>query len=197
MPEHLASMFSINILAMAEKKPKKVKKNGEPYKTAGPPHFSGPPGWKPTPEQPVKNPRKHIDPVELERLCYLHVPILTMSKYFNMDNDYFTARINSDPELIAAKNRGEARMKIDLAQQQIDIAFDKKDMFHGTMAIFLGKNLLGQSDKPKDEQNTPTRIEFVFPEAKAPRPLELAAEIIEATVEHEESDENTENTTST
>ena len=164
---------------MSDQKPKKAKKlkaDGTPYKSAGPPHYSGASCWKPTPDKPVKNPKVEIDPEELERLAYLHVPQQVMADYFGLDRHYFKARVESDIELKRAMRRGESKCKIELAETQIRKALDcdPKNFSQATLLIWLAKNFLGMKDKPEGEQTAPTRIEFVFPEAPEPKREEPA-----------------------
>ena len=90
--------------------------------------------------------KKIIDPKEVEKLAAIGMKISEMSEWFGVDDS--TLNYNFKQEL----KKGRHNLKTSLRQAQIQLALGG----NCTMLIFLGKNLLGQSDNPMDsETNAP------------------------------------------
>jgi|SRR5271155_554958 len=84
--------------------------------------------------------RAEIDLVEMEKLCALHPTDSELASWFNVSTKTIERR-KSEPAFAEAIERGRARGKLNLRRVQHKMAEN-----NAAMAIFLGKNLLGQSD---------------------------------------------------
>lgn len=84
--------------------------------------------------------RADIDLVELEKLASLHPSDNEVASWFHVSTKTIERR-KSEPDFAEALERGRARGKLNLRRIQYKMAET-----HPVMAIFLGKNLLGQSD---------------------------------------------------
>jgi hypothetical protein len=90
--------------------------------------------------------KKVIDPKEVEKLAAIGMKNSEISEYLEIDDS--TLAYNFKQEL----KKGRHNLKSSLRQAQIQLALSG----NCTMLIFLGKNLLGQSDNPMDsESNAP------------------------------------------
>jgi hypothetical protein len=85
--------------------------------------------------------RAAIDLAELEKLCALHPTDSELASWFNVSTKTIERR-KSEPAFAEAMERGRARGKLNLRRIQNKMAEN-----NAAMAIFLGKNLLGQSDQ--------------------------------------------------
>jgi hypothetical protein len=85
--------------------------------------------------------RAEIDLVEMEKLCALHPTDAELASWFNVSTKTVERR-KSEPAFAEAMERGRARGKLNLRRIQQKMAESNP-----AMAIFLGKNLLGQSDQ--------------------------------------------------
>lgn len=96
----------------------------------------------------VKNkggrPRIEIPVEELEKLSRLACTLDEIAAYFSCSRDTIERRMKDEPEVREAIERGRAHGKISLRRKQFQI-LEKTD--NATMAIWLGKNILGQRDK--------------------------------------------------
>jgi ribosomal protein S9 len=84
--------------------------------------------------------RADIDLAALEKLCALHPTDSELASFFNVSTKTIERR-KSEPAFAEAMERGRARGKLNLRRIQHKMAEN-----NAAMAIFLGKNLLGQSD---------------------------------------------------
>lgn len=90
--------------------------------------------------------KKIIDPKEVEKLAALGMKISEMSEWFGVDDS--TLNYNFKQEIA----KGKHNLNCSLRQAQIRLALSG----NATMLIFLGKNILGQSDNPvNSESNAP------------------------------------------
>lgn len=85
--------------------------------------------------------RAEIDLIELEKLCALHPTDAELASWFNVSTKTIERR-KSERAFGEAIERGRARGKLNLRRIQNKMAEN-----NAAMAIFLGKNLLGQSDQ--------------------------------------------------
>jgi hypothetical protein len=85
--------------------------------------------------------RVEIDLAELEKLAALHPTDSELASWFSV-TVRTTERRKSEPAFAEALERGRARGKLNLRRIQNKMAEN-----NAAMAIFLGKNLLGQSDQ--------------------------------------------------
>jgi hypothetical protein len=90
--------------------------------------------------------KKIIDPKEVEKLAALGMKISEMSEWFGVDDS--TLNYNFKQNIL----KGKHNLNCSLRQAQIRLALSG----NATMLIWLGRNILGQSDSPFDsEGNAP------------------------------------------
>lgn len=90
--------------------------------------------------------KKIIDPKEVEKLASIGMKNSEIAEYLNIDDS--TLSYNFKQELI----KGRHNLKVSLRKAQISLALTG----NATMLIWLGKNILGQSESPFDsEGNAP------------------------------------------
>jgi hypothetical protein len=85
--------------------------------------------------------RADIDLIELEKLCALHPTDSELASWFNVSTKTIERR-KSEPAFAEVLERGRAKGKLNLRRIQYKMAEN-----NAVMAIFLDKNLLGQSDQ--------------------------------------------------
>jgi hypothetical protein len=90
--------------------------------------------------------KKVVPPKDVERLAQMGCKDSEIAEWFGVDEN--TLRYNFSVELL----KGKLQLSQSLRQAQIRLAMSG----NATMLIWLGKNILGQSDNPIDsEANTP------------------------------------------
>jgi hypothetical protein len=90
--------------------------------------------------------KKVVPPKDVERLAQMGCKDSEIADWFGIDEN--TLRYNFSVELL----KGKLALSQSLRQAQIRLALSG----NATMLIWLGKNILGQSDNPVDsEANTP------------------------------------------
>ena len=89
-------------------------------------------------------PRIEIDPKELKQLARLQCTMKEVAAFFGCSVDTIERRFNEDEELRQIWEDGKGMGMISLRRKQFQILEEKNDT---TMAIWLGKNILGQRDK--------------------------------------------------
>jgi hypothetical protein len=90
--------------------------------------------------------KKVVPPKDVERLAQMGCKDSEIAEWFGVDEN--TLRYNFSVELL----KGKLALSQSLRQAQIRLAMSG----NATMLIWLGKNILGQSDSPLDsEANTP------------------------------------------
>jgi hypothetical protein len=101
----------------------------------------------PKPKEPVEGTfigiavgrdKRVIDPMDVERLAALSATDREIAEFVGINED--TLRYNFKDQLA----KGRAEVKISLRRAQIDLALKG----NAVMLIWLGKNILGQSDNP-------------------------------------------------
>ncbi len=105
-----------------------------------------------------------FDLVELEGLCRLCCTQEELAAYFNVSTETIRRRLNDDPRFRQAYESGRANGKVSLRRIQMGLAEDG----NATMAVWLGKQLLGQTDKQEIDQynhGEKISIEIVNPDA--------------------------------
>ena len=85
-----------------------------------------------------------IDPKQVETYAQLGCKDTEIGDLLNVNDD--TLRFNFKEEL----RKGRANLKQSLRRKQLEVALDG----NVTMLIFLGKNLLGQSDAPAASESS-------------------------------------------
>ena len=90
--------------------------------------------------------KKIIDPKEVEKLASIGMKNSEISEYLGIDDS--SLGYNFKQELI----KGRHNLKVSLRKAQISLALSG----NATLLIWLGKNILGQSESPLDaEGNAP------------------------------------------
>lgn len=95
-------------------------------------------------KRPVGRPKIEINLDELERLSALNCTMPELAAYFRVPLRTLEDRYTNDPDIRATINRGREVGKLSVRRKQMQIM---NDMNSATMAIWLGKQLLGQRDK--------------------------------------------------
>jgi len=95
-------------------------------------------------KRPVGRPKIEINLEELERLSALNCTMPELAAYFRVPLRTLEDRYTNDPDIRATINRGREVGKLSVRRKQMQIM---NDMNSATMAIWLGKQLLGQRDK--------------------------------------------------
>ena len=112
-----------------------------------------------------------INDRELEKLAQLNCSLEELASHYGTT---ITWLHNNKLDVI---KRGRDAMKLKLRQRQIEVALDNQHPKQVTMLIFLGKSMLGQSDKV---EITTTQI------TKAPSLIELYERLNQTEAELEE-----------
>ena len=100
---------------------------------------------------------------QLEALCRLNCTHDEIAAYFNVSTKTVQRRYNEEPDFANAVDRGKAHGRLSLRRKQIELV----DGGNATMAIWLGKQLLGQVDKQEIDQynhGDKVSIEIVNPD---------------------------------
>lgn len=87
--------------------------------------------------------KKIIDPKEVQRLASIGMKLSDMAEWFDVDDS--TLNYNFKQQII----KGKLNLHQSLRQAQISLALSG----NATMLIWLGKNILGQSDNPFDTES--------------------------------------------
>lgn len=100
---------------------------------------------------------------QLEALCRLNCTHEEIAAYFNVSLKTVQNRYKEDEEFRRAVDTGKAQGKLSLRRKQIELV----DNGNASMAIWLGKNLLDQTDKQEIDNynhNDAVKIEIVNPD---------------------------------
>jgi hypothetical protein len=89
----------------------------------------------------VRGRKVHIDLEELEKLCMMHATDEELAGFFGVTTRTIERR-RQKPEIALVMERGKAKGKLTVRRQQFRIL----EQGNATMGIWLGKQLLGQSD---------------------------------------------------
>lgn len=90
----------------------------------------------------MARPKKEIDEELLLKLAQLHCSMTEMADILGVSKDLLNRRFKS----IIDKGKSQTKMK--LRRKQIEVAMSGNH----TMLIWLGKNMLGQSDTPMQDE---------------------------------------------
>ena len=101
----------------------------------------------------MSRPRKEISAEQFEKLCGLQCTLSEIAGFFDCSEDTIERWCRREYEISFADafKKYSASGKMSLRRYQFDLA--KKN---ASMAIFLGKQYLGQHDTPLDGENTET-----------------------------------------
>ena len=92
----------------------------------------------------VGRPKTPINLEELQKLCRLNCTMPEISAYFNIPLRTLEDRYTNDMDVRNAIDKGRNEGKLSLRRKQIQIMDETNNT---AMAIWLGKQLLGQRDK--------------------------------------------------
>lgn len=117
---------------------------------------------KPKPARPPRKPGRKPTPITLAqveacgRLCMTQEEI---GDFFGLSQSAISRRFASDSAFAEAYRRGKAHLRKRLRAAQIRSAIDQGNVI---AQIFLGKQLLGQSDKTEERQQIDVTHSHVF-----------------------------------
>ena len=106
-----------------------------------------------------------IDLVELERLSALHCTDEEIAAWFGV-NTRTIERRRKNPKFAEIMSRGRAKGKISIRRQQLKLL----EAGNATMGVWLGKQILGQTDAVQHQMNGPLAAHLTV---VIPRSLEL------------------------
>lgn len=86
-----------------------------------------------------------LDTEKIQELASLGCAKYEIAIRLGVAENTFAARMRDTPEVIAAYEKGIADLKISIRRAQVKAALGGNI----SMLIFLGKNILGQSDNPE------------------------------------------------
>jgi len=89
----------------------------------------------------------HIDKIQLEQLCKLNCTVEEIGAFFGCNKKTIERRMHEDPELRDIIERGRDMGKLSIRREQFRIM----EKGNATMAIWLGKQYLGQRDRSEVE----------------------------------------------
>jgi len=95
-------------------------------------------------KNPVGRPKTYIDPKKLEELCVLNCTMPEIAAVFKIPLRTLEDRVSADKNLKEIIDKGRKEGMISVRRKQFQIMNDDSNP---TMAIWLGKQLLGQRDK--------------------------------------------------
>lgn len=104
-------------------------------------------------------PRIELDHDEMEKLCRLSCTMEEIAAYFGCSVDTIERRLKEDEELAALVARGRAVGKISLRRKQFQILEESNS---ASMAIWLGKQLLGQRDQVAHDLNDRQPVNIIL-----------------------------------
>ena len=111
----------------------------------------------------MSRPTITFDYDEIYEISKTHCSFLDMAKYFNVSEGTINNRYKEDEEFKLAVDRGRFEAIKGLRRRQIETAMDGNTQ----MLVWLGKQLLGQSDKVDVDQLSrvePIHVEIVNPD---------------------------------
>ena len=105
---------------------------------------------KPVKKRKVGRPKVELNLDELERLSRLNCTMPEISAYFDIPLRTLEDKFTNEPEVRQAIHKGRATCMLSLRRKQIQIM---EETNNSTMAIWLGKQILGQTDKQEIVQD--------------------------------------------
>ena len=105
---------------------------------------------KPVKKRKVGRPKIELNLGELERLSRLNCTMPEISAYFDIPLRTLEDKFTNEPEVRKAIEKGRATGMLSLRRKQIQIM---EDTNNSTMAIWLGKQMLGQTDRQEIRQD--------------------------------------------
>ncbi len=105
--------------------------------------------------------RAEIDMGELEKLNMLHCTDQEIADWFGVTTRTIERR-RTEPEFAAAMQRGRSKGKIQVRRMQMKLL----EAGNATMAVWLGKQMLGQTDRVETQHNSPLVAVLLMPDTK-------------------------------
>ena len=105
---------------------------------------------KPVKKRKVGRPKIELNLGELERLSRLNCTMPEISAYFDIPLRTLEDKFTNEPEVRKAIEKGRATGMLSLRRKQIQIM---EETNNSTMAIWLGKQMLGQTDRQEIRQD--------------------------------------------
>ena len=108
-------------------------------------------------------PKIVFDYVELEDLSRSYCSFIELAKFYNCSEQTIENYYKNDDEFKTAVDRGRFEAVKGLRRKQLEMAMDGNTQ----MAVFLGKNILGQTDKHEVDNLSrvePISVEIVNPD---------------------------------
>lgn len=112
---------------------------------------------------PRGRPKAQIDKKEFEKLCALQCTQLEMCSWFDVDENTMNAWCKREYEMNFSEVFSLKRGKGKVALRRIQYQLAEKNP---SMAIFLGKQYLGQSDNPQAEEAQAKTIDALIEAVK-------------------------------
>jgi hypothetical protein len=116
--------------------------------------------------------RVEIDLTELERLCAIQATDQEIGAWFGVTTRTIERR-RTEPKFAAIMERGKAKGRISVRRMQMKLL----EQGNATMGVWLGKQLLGQTDHVNHEVHGEFRTIVVMPSAE--RIIEHSSVLIE------------------
>ena len=95
------------------------------------------------PQEGSGRPKIEVDLALVEKLAQLHASQEEIAATLGVSTGFISERMKNDSEFAAAHARGWSNGKLNLRRKQLEKAMSGD----ATMQIWLGKNMLGQTDK--------------------------------------------------
>ena len=102
--------------------------------------------------------RVEIDLTELERLCAIQATDQEIAAWFGVTTRTIERR-RTEPKFAAIMERGKAKGRISVRRMQMKLL----EQGNATMGVWLGKQLLGQTDQVTHEVHGEFQTVFVMP----------------------------------
>lgn len=112
---------------------------------------------------PRGRPKAQIDKKEFEKLCALQCTMLEFCSWFDVDDKTLTAWCKREYDMNFSEVFALKRGKGKVALRRIQYQLAEKNP---SMAIFLGKQYLGQSDNPQAEEAQAKTIDALIEAVK-------------------------------
>jgi hypothetical protein len=103
------------------------------------------------PKSKVGRPKKDFTIEEIKKLCTLNCTMEEVAAFFGCNKKTIERRMLDDPEISEAIDMGRNMGRLSLRRKQMELV----NKGNAAMAIFLGKQILGQRDKNETEISSP------------------------------------------
>src|SRR5450432_1649372 len=103
-----------------------------------------------------------IDLTELEKLCGLQCTDEEIGAWFNVTTRTIERR-RKVMKFADVMNRGKAKGRISVRRQQMKLL----EQGNATMGVWLGKNILGQTDEIRHQVSLSTHLSIVMPRPRS------------------------------